>query len=230
MSGRACLLAICGLLAACRESAPAQQPAAAELPPPAAPVLTAPQPPAAIERDTISSQWTISPKGVGDVLLGAKLPEPRDGFAARYRTSFYGDAQPLEGFALDEPPVLAVVKKGPFTSWGANHPGDDPPDAIKAQALARARSGALSIGMLIITDPRPKTAEGIAVGDDYATFARAYPDLTPPEQFPALWEEPSCVISQQTLWFFFDRCDDREHAKIIRIAVRPLERSRKKGG
>ena len=74
--------------------------------------------------------------------------------------------------------------------------------------------------MIVTTDPRPKTEVGIGVGDDYLSFEKRYPAAPAPSTMPALWEEPSCVVTVDTLWFFFDRCDTRAQAKIIRIVVR----------
>lgn len=169
----------------------------------------------------LSGSWTITPAGIGDLRLGEVLPEPEVGFEDTYRTSFYGDAQPLEGFAFSNPPVLAVFTGGPFSSWGERHAGRTPSEAIATHAIALARAHRFKVHMLVTTDPRPKTAAGISVGDSYAKFARAYPRAPAPEAFRGLWEQPSCMVSRDTMWFFFDRCDNADKARIIRIAVRP---------
>jgi hypothetical protein len=175
--------------------------------------------------NSAAQSWTITPDGIGGLKLGGSLVEPSGGFDDRYRTSFYRDQQPLEGFEFDDPPVLAVFEDGPFRVWGANHVGHQPPEAIRTRAVALARAKRFKVGMLVITDRRPATAAGIRVGDDYATFARAYPRAPSPDTFVGLWEQPSCMVNRETIWFFFDRCDDADKAKIIRIAIRP-ERSR----
>jgi hypothetical protein len=175
---------------------------------------------AAAKLGDTSETWRISSDGIGPLKLGAKLVEPEGGFEETYRTSFYGDKQPLEGFAFSEPPVLAVFKDGPFSAWGANNVGRKPPEAIQTRAVALARAKRFKVEMLVTTDPRPETTAGVSVGDDYATFARAYPRAPAPEAFVGLWEQPSCMVSHGTIWFFFDRCDDADRAKIIRIAVR----------
>jgi len=169
----------------------------------------------------VTETWTITPGGIGSLRLGGVLREPDGGFESAYRTSFYGDAQPLEGFAFSDPPALAVFTGGPFSTWGSRHVGREPPVAIQTRAAALASANRFKVHMLVITDERPKTAAGVSVGDDYATFARAYPRAPAPEAFVGLWEQPSCMVSRDTIWFFFDRCDDADRAKIIRIAVRP---------
>lgn len=171
-----------------------------------------------------TTRWLITPRAIGTLTLGMKLGEPARGFEGTYSATYYADAQPLEGFALDEPPVLAVVAGGPFAKWGESHPGEPPTALVKATAVKQARAGKLTVDMLVTTDPRPKTELGIGVGDDFLAFSKRYPSAPAPSTFPALWEEPSCVIQQGTLWFFFDRCDTRAQATIIRIVVRKEER------
>jgi hypothetical protein len=166
-------------------------------------------------------KWTITTDGIGDLQLGESLSEPEGGFEDTYHTSFYGNAQPLEGFAFSDPPVLAVFVGGPFSDWGARHVGHDPPEPIQTRAVALARANRFKVHMVVTTDPRPKTEAGISVGDDYEKFARAYPRAPAPDAFIGLWEQPSCMVSRETIWFFFDRCDNADEAKIIRIAVRP---------
>ncbi|HKP64223.1 MAG TPA: hypothetical protein VJV78_46120 [Polyangiales bacterium] len=167
----------------------------------------------------------ITQEGIGTLKLGGSLSEPVGGFDDRYRTSFYREELPLEGFEFDDPPVLAIFDEGPFRSWGKSHVGHEPPEAIRTRAVAFARANRFKIAMLVITDRRPATAAGIRVGDDYASFARAYPRAPSPDTYVGLWEQPSCMVNSGTIWFFFDRCDDADQAKIIRIAIRP-ERSR----
>ncbi|HET6338459.1 MAG TPA: hypothetical protein VFG30_34800 [Polyangiales bacterium] len=162
--------------------------------------------------------WLITARGVGGLLIGARLAGITGDIASRYTTALYGDAQPLEGFVLEEPPVFLTVRNGPFSGWSRAHTGEPVPDAIKQRAVELAEAGKLSISTLVITEKGPKTDRGVGVGDSYASFAKAYPGAGTPAKFPPLWEEPTCVITQKTLWFFFDRCDER--AKIKRIVVR----------
>jgi hypothetical protein len=194
----------------------AKVPGAKLAPPPSA--AGAAPPPAQLPEATPAA-YLITAQGVGALRVGSRLAGS-PGFENRYTTSFYADAQPLEGFALDEPPVFVAVSNGPFASWGRAHPGETPPYPIRKRALAMARAGKLRVGMLVVTSQTPKTERGVGVGDDYIHFANAYPKASQPATFPGLWEEPSCVVTQKSLWFFFDRCDSPVHAKLIRIAIR----------
>src|SRR5215471_4015183 len=119
--------------------------------------------------------WMITDDEIGTLRLGEPFSEPQNGFEASYRTSFYGDRQPLEGFEFSDPPVFAVFKGGPFSVWGATHVGREAPEPIRTRAIALAGAKRFKVEMLITTDARAKTAAGISVGDDYAAFARAYP-------------------------------------------------------
>lgn len=181
-------------------------------------------PPRAVPRaDALpNASWRITPKAIANVRLGSKLTAAQlagPELESRYAASYYSDAQPLEGFVLYDPPVLALVQGGPFAPWGRRNPGEPVPAELKANALLLARAGKLTVHMLVVTDPRPKTAAGISVGADYPTFAKAYRKARP-SPFPALWEEPSCVAKHDGLWFFFDRCDSLPDAKLIRIVLR----------
>lgn len=204
----------------------AAQPAAEPSPPPAA--APPPDPTNTFAAALPSSErtsagagtpaaWLITPKGIGSLRPGARLMPVGD-IGARYVTDFYSDAQPIEGFAFDEPPVFIAVRNGPFAGWGRAHAGEPVPDSIQERAVERALAGKLAISMLIVTAKGPKTDRGVGVGDSYASFAKAYPGAGTPAKFPRLWEDPTCVITQKTLWFFFDRCDEK--SKLTRIVVR----------
>lgn len=214
---RVVLYAVAVTAMACGRSAtPASgAPAAA----PAAPTNDAPAPPAPAPA---AQDWMITETGIGDLRIGRAWPSARSAaptLQTQYTATFYADAQPLEGFSLTDPPSFAVVSGGPFASWGMEHAGQPAPSAMRDQAAALARDGKLKLEMLVITDPRPKTAKGIGVSQDFAAFARAYPGALP-QPLPALWEEPSCVAQRDGLWFFFDRCAASRPSKVIRIVVR----------
>lgn len=170
------------------------------------------------------ASWGITATSVGNLRLRSKLSRtavPEGELPARYEAAIYGGGQPLEGFMLDNPPVQAVVSGGPYAKWVRKNPGEPASDAIKAKAVALAKGGKLPIEMLVVSDARAKTSAGVAVGQDYAAFAKAYPGAKAPEHMPGLWEERSCVAQQDGVWFFFDQCDKLGSAHITRIVVRP---------
>jgi hypothetical protein len=162
--------------------------------------------------------WLITQNGIGSLRPGARLLPSGDDLASRYITATYSTGQPIEGFAFEEPPVFIAVRNGPFAAWGRAHRGERVPEAIQQRAVEDARAGKLVISMLIVTEKGPKTDRGVGVGDSYASFMKAYPGAGTPAKFPPLWEDPTCVITQKALWFFFDRCDDK--ARVARIMVR----------
>ncbi len=172
----------------------------------------------------------ITRTGVGPFHPGTTIPrdlldtnrKPKEIYHAEY----YADAQPLEGFSFSSPPVFVVLKNGPFHRWGMEHPGQQPPDRIRDTTIAYARGGRLLISMLVITDPRLQTKEGVSVGADYADVQAMYPHaiITP---LPSLWEEPTCALREQGLTFFFKGCEFHPgssvkpvpNARLIRITV-----------
>jgi hypothetical protein len=217
---RLALCAVIAALTACRGTAPAAAPAPAPAAEPSPAPAAAPKP--APSPAPAAPAWTITKTGIGDLQLGAAWPQARaanPALDAQYTTTFYADAQPLEGFTLTDPPLFVVVIGGPFAKYGMDNPGEPAPAAIKAKAMKLARAGKLTIQMLVVTDPRVRTPSGAFVSQDFAAFSHAYPNAVR-KQMPALWEEPSCVAEQEGVWFFFDRCGASEPAKIIRIVVR----------
>ncbi len=153
---------------------------------------------------------TIGDRRVGDVVIEEPLPSKlaREDLAPLYETSYYADAQPLEGFALRRPPMFVAVAGGPFHPFGMATPGEPIPESMPAEAAERARRGELTVSMIVITDPALVTAEGMGVGKTFADVQRAYPELDA-YTFPGLWEEPSCIARPtptSTIHFFFDGC------------------------
>jgi hypothetical protein len=174
------------------------------------------------------ASWKITASSVGGLRLRARLNHSAvPDLASRYEATSYGEGQPLEGFVLDDPPVLAVVAGGPYAKWARKNRGEPASEAVKSKAMALAKAGKLSIAMLVVGDARAKTAAGIGVGQDFAAFSAAYPGAKPPEKTIGLWEEPSCVAQQEGVWFFFDQCEKLGSARIIRIVVRPATQRRR---
>jgi hypothetical protein len=184
----------------------------------AAPASTPPPQPAP------NAQAVLDATGLGAVKLGAPLP-PDQVVSERYHASYYADAQPLEGFALGSPRVLAIVEGGAFMAHGTQHPGQPAPDDVRARTLVAGAAGALVVRMIVVTDPAVATPSGVRVGTDLATFRKAFP-LAPLRRVPPLWDDPSCLVEVADLAFFFDGCprSDSEPpaptAKVIRIVAR----------
>ncbi len=167
----------------------------------------------------------IDQGGVGTLRLGRPVPKAllEGGEAAqRYATTFYADAQPLEGFRLLDPPVFAVVSGGPFAKWGYAHPGKPAPERVKKQAVKRALAGKLVVEMLVVTSAELTTAAGLKVGSTFAEV-RAALEGAKITHLPGLWEEPTCLVRDGTIAYFF-KCRGREPlaeaSPVIRIVVR----------
>jgi hypothetical protein len=155
----------------------------------------------------------IAERHVGALRLGEPLPKSLLGgdLAALYRTTLYADAQPLEGFAFERPPLFATVHGGPYHDFGMASPGEPIPTGMPAEAASLARDGKLTVSMLVVTTPTLETSERIGVGDSFAEMQRAYPQHSV-FTLPGLWEEPSCIAKpheDSTIHFFFAKCAGR---------------------
>ena len=64
----------------------------------------------------VATAWLIEPGRVGVLQLGQPVPAAlvTDDLAAHYLARYIADAQPLDGFRLDEPPLTIVLATGPF--------------------------------------------------------------------------------------------------------------------
>ncbi|MFZ5477321.1 MAG: M20/M25/M40 family metallo-hydrolase [Myxococcota bacterium] len=163
-------------------------------------------------------RWTIDETGVGAVRVGEPIPAG-EATVARYRTRLYADAQPLEGFELADPPVLATIR-GPYETFGYDHPGEPLPAGMAEKAVAKAKRA--KVEMIVVTDPAVGTAEGLHVGSTFGEVRAAWPDakLT---QLPGLWEEPSCLVERGRLVLFFAKCEGGkigDDERVIRMVVR----------
>ena len=212
------------------------------------PLAPPPQPPATVEVKATSDapravplrpssararDPRITDQGVGAVAIGKPLPAALLGgnLEKHYVTTLYADAQPLEGFRLAEPALVAYVNGGPYHDFGMSSPGEALPDGMAAEAVKLARAGKLTVKMLVITEPSLRTEKKIGVGSSFRDVMTRY--AAPVTlRLPGLWEEPTCVampVKDSPLWFFFAECASSmgsrelqfdDDAPVIRVVVR----------
>ncbi len=174
--------------------------------------------------------FLIERGGVGPLRIGQPLPQEVLGpdAASRYVTTFYADAQPLEGFRLEQPPLTVFVKGGPFYDVGMKDPAAPVPADMAERAVSVGRNGELVVQMLVITAPGLETASKVSVGSRFDQVMGAHPTakLT---VLPGLWEEPSCIVAldpKHRRQLFFAKCQRRANPPIdpaeavIRIVIR----------
>jgi len=157
----------------------------------------------------------MGPAGrVGLIELGKPLPPALlDGdLSGRYWARLYADAQPIEGFMFEEPPVLALVAGGPYRDFGYANPGAPIPKEIRKRAVELARANKLTVSKIVITSPALRTPGkgGVGVGSRFGELAETFGDIEA-RQFPGLWEEPTCLVAlpsktHHRTGFFFKHC------------------------
>lgn len=127
-----------------------------------APIPPKPKPPLPERR--------IEDGNVGDLVVGKPIPATLL-TNARYEARWVADAQPMDGFYVGEPAILAIIE-GPLAG---ETPGPLEPliEKLAPKALEMARAGAVVNGILIEVGGLT-TAKGIGVGSTHAELETAY--------------------------------------------------------
>lgn len=160
----------------------------------------------------------IDDDGVGAVRLDAPLRSSLVGDDAdrRYVTRLIADGQPMAGFQLDDPPVLAVVGEG-------DPDGTRRPEAVR-QAVQQLRGGKLSVRAIHVTDPSPRTARGVGVGSTLDELTRAHGEVRL-HGVPVTYGDDRCVATVRALErvrFHFSSCTAaRQGAAVVRVLIFP---------
>jgi hypothetical protein len=202
-------------IAACgRGSAPASstaEPAPADAALPTLSDKVAP-PDAKTMDDTPKIDWRIAVGRVGPIELGKPMPGvllDAPDLDGHYVARFIADAQPLDGFRYDDPPLTVVLAAGPFAELDAKgHHGEPPVDRLRAKAAAAARGG-VAVKSVMIHGPGPATADGLGVGSTLAEVKAVYTDvrLMP---LPETLGDDVCIAyskSNQGISFVFGNCN-----------------------
>jgi hypothetical protein len=173
----------------------------------------------------------ITQTGVGPLRLGEAIPasllaadkKP----ASLYRWTYFGEGAPLDGFYFPDVPVLVVLKDSPFSEWGEKHVPHKPPASVRNKTISLALDGKLKISMIVVTDSRLQTESEVFVGQSFSKVRAAYPNAKF-TLFEGIWEEPSCILFDGNLEFFFTGCKSNHpvqtssqdpNGRLLRIVV-----------
>jgi hypothetical protein len=170
------------------------------------------------------TEWTITEKGVGAVVLGRPLPAAlrAPDLGTHYFARYFGDFQPEEGFRLADPPLEVSIGDGPFAKK-AEEDTIEPDAAAFAPAAVKAVKAGAPVTAVRVLGPGPRTAAGLGVGSTLADLRRANADTRVHPVPPTLGKD-ECVATTPGapgVVFLFATCKAAEAGEpVVRVDVR----------
>jgi hypothetical protein len=168
--------------------------------------------------------WTVAQGKVGPIELGKPLPAVvlgRD-LGQAYVARYVADGQPVDAFQLDDPPLLVILDKGPYSAAGGQDPtAMSPSDKHRAEAVEAAKAAA--VRAVLVTGPGPHVS-GVGVGSTLEELRRAFPDLKL-APVPETLGKDRCVGRAKSLpgvGFVFSSCGKADKGEpVLRVDLWP---------
>ncbi len=140
------------------------------------------------------------------VLLGARLPASLlAGIAATYVATYVADAQPFEGFRLEDPPVIVKLNEGPWTHWNKKSAPEPLEPGSKRYREFAEKAAKLAPNMIVrmieIASEEPRTQEGAHIGSTPEELHSAHPTAKT-FAMPGYYSDGDCGFEISHIVFF----------------------------
>lgn len=176
----------------------------------------------ALDSNKEKREWVIEAGRVGSVIaLDKPIPHTLLGseLEKKYFADYIADAQAIDAFKFENPPLIIVLKKGPFRTHALKSYGAPQSQKYASQAAKLARSGE-KIEAIFVMGAGPKTKAGVGVGSSLLELQRAYRDFKI-HSIPETWGNDTCTGSTSELphvFFIFETCEKAEQGQpVLRV-------------
>ena len=168
--------------------------------------------------------WRITPGRVGPLEVGKPLPALllRRDLAAHYAAAYIADAQAVDTFGFDDPPVTIILASQTFAEFerrgDSTATGPGPATTrLRDKAAEAARRGAI-VTRVMIRSAGPATETGLGVGSTLEQLQRAYADLKLQALPPTLGADQCVAVARSfpRVGFVFTNCSKAKQGEPVK--------------